>query len=170
MQSIDTLYNGNYFRSRLEARWAYFFDSVGLTYEYEPQGFSNKGERYLPDFFLPGCYIRSTKTGVYVEIKPESYPHTDIPKASWFELPLILFKGTPDKCLFGGYDVNGYQCGRGWDSNMGIWKCPLCSAFKIEFHEGSYDNCPCGHSVSNDYTFLKKWAQESILKRFEHQF
>ena len=41
-----------------------FFDTIGLRYEYEPEGYKieNAGQ-YLPDFFLP-------ETEVYIEIKP----------------------------------------------------------------------------------------------------
>ena len=35
IKTIETEYDGHRFRSRLEARWAVFFNAVGLTYEYE---------------------------------------------------------------------------------------------------------------------------------------
>lgn len=63
IKAIETYYNGYRFRSRLEARWAVFFDTVGITYEYEPEGFNVDGECYLPDFYLP-------KFDVYAEVKP----------------------------------------------------------------------------------------------------
>jgi len=54
MQAIQTQYKGYRFRSRLEARWAVFFDALGVTWEYEPEGFQfDDGSRYLPDFWLP---------------------------------------------------------------------------------------------------------------------
>jgi hypothetical protein len=60
---IPTKYNGYAFRSRLEARWAYYFDLSGIAYHYEPEGFVlSDGQRYLPDFYLPD-YAQ------YVEIK-----------------------------------------------------------------------------------------------------
>ncbi len=34
MQAIETIYNGERFRSRLEARWAVFFDTLGVKYLY----------------------------------------------------------------------------------------------------------------------------------------
>ena len=56
-KAIETHYNGYRFRSRLEARWAVFFDEAGIKYEYEPEGFEKEvdGEliRYLPDFYFP---------------------------------------------------------------------------------------------------------------------
>ena len=63
MQAIDTFYKSYRFRSRLEARWAVYFDQVGVEWEYEPAGF-NLGERcYLPDFYLP-------EFDTYIEVKP----------------------------------------------------------------------------------------------------
>lgn len=37
---IPTMYKGIQFRSRLEARWAVFFDTLGIEWEYEPQGYA----------------------------------------------------------------------------------------------------------------------------------
>lgn len=63
IKPIETVYNGYRFRSRLEARWAVFFDTAYILYQYEPEGFDLRGEYYLPDFYLPDFEI-------YVEIKP----------------------------------------------------------------------------------------------------
>ena len=66
MKAIETRYKGYRFRSRLEARWAVFFDALGIKWEYEPEGFDlGGGVRYLPDFFLP-----EIQGGLWVEIKP----------------------------------------------------------------------------------------------------
>lgn len=64
IKAIETVYKGYKFRSRLEARWAVFFDALGIEYQYEPEGFEFNGIRYLPDFFLP-------KTNIFIEIKPK---------------------------------------------------------------------------------------------------
>lgn len=56
IKPIETIYNGYRFRSRLEARWAIFFDALGIEYEYEPEGFVlTSGKCYLPDFKVK-CY------------------------------------------------------------------------------------------------------------------
>lgn len=63
IKPIETVYNGYRFRSRLEARWAVFFDAAGIEYQYEPEGFDlGDGLYYLPDFYLP-------KEKSWVEIK-----------------------------------------------------------------------------------------------------
>jgi hypothetical protein len=54
--AIPTEYMGTVFKSRLEARWAVFFDFMNIKWEYEPQCFEKEYERvikYLPDFYLP---------------------------------------------------------------------------------------------------------------------
>lgn len=53
IKPIETQYNGFRFRSRLEARWAIFFDVIGLKYEYEVEGYAMDETRYLPDFYIP---------------------------------------------------------------------------------------------------------------------
>lgn len=51
MKAIETIYHGYRFRSRLEARWAVFFDALGFGWTYEPEGYElPSGLRYLPDF------------------------------------------------------------------------------------------------------------------------
>ncbi len=59
MKAIETIYNGYRFRSRLEARWAVFFDTLGVKWEYEGEGYDLNGTWYLPDFWLPEqeCFI-----------------------------------------------------------------------------------------------------------------
>ena len=37
-KAVQTEYKGYLFRSRLEARWAVFFDTLGIQWEYEPEG------------------------------------------------------------------------------------------------------------------------------------
>ena len=67
LKPIETVYNGYKFRSRLEARWAVFFDALGVNYEYEPEGFElSNGDKYLPDFYLP-------ELETFVEVKPENF-------------------------------------------------------------------------------------------------
>jgi hypothetical protein len=65
IKAIETEYKGYRFRSRLEARWAVFFDTLGIAWEYEKEGY-DLGEAgwYLPDFWLP-------EWECFVEIKPD---------------------------------------------------------------------------------------------------
>lgn len=71
IKPIETVYKGYRFRSRLEARWAVFFDEIGAKWEYEPEGFElPDGTKYLPDFRLKNVRGRGAYGGdIFVEIK-----------------------------------------------------------------------------------------------------
>lgn len=69
IKAIQTEYKGYLFRSRLEARWAVFFDACNVRWEYEPEGFElPNGQLYLPNFLLHGCGGRCPES-LYVEVK-----------------------------------------------------------------------------------------------------
>ena len=53
IKAIETTYKGCRFRSRLEARWAVFYNALGIQWQYEREGFDCDGFFYLPDFYLP---------------------------------------------------------------------------------------------------------------------
>lgn len=61
--AIPTEYRGRRYRSRLEARWAAFFDLLGWHHEYEPCDLGS----WSPDFALWG---KQPNRPVLVEIKP----------------------------------------------------------------------------------------------------
>lgn len=58
IKAIPTRYKGFEFRSRLEARWAVFFDKMGIDYTYETEGYEvATGVWYLPDFRLADMWV-----------------------------------------------------------------------------------------------------------------
>jgi hypothetical protein len=59
LKAIETHYKGYRFRSRLEARWAVFFDALKEEWRYEDEGYVLPSGLYLPDFYLPrmDCWI-----------------------------------------------------------------------------------------------------------------
>ena len=61
--AIPTVYRGRRYRSRLEARWAAFFDLLGWNHEYEPCDLGS----WSPDFALWG---RRPHNPTLVEVKP----------------------------------------------------------------------------------------------------
>lgn len=64
LRALPTNYAGRRFRSRLEARWAIFFDACGIPFQYEPEGYDLPSGPYLPDFYL-------TTFGLFFEVKGE---------------------------------------------------------------------------------------------------
>jgi len=95
MQAIQTRYKGHRFRSRLEARWAAFFDAAGIHWQYEPEGYVlADGRSYLPDFYLP-------ELEVHIEIKPaqEHFAEAEALRLCGAfrhpHAPLVVFYGLP---------------------------------------------------------------------------
>lgn len=76
--AIETRYKGYRFRSRLEARWAVFFDAAGVKWEYEFEGYDLGNVWYLPDFMM----LHNPGRGPIVEIKPTAPSNVELQKLS----------------------------------------------------------------------------------------
>lgn len=104
--SIVTHYDGNVFRSRHEARFAYLLNQLSVRYEYEGTTFDMKtgvNQRYTPDFYLPELHV-------WVELKP-AYPH-------WEEMARcaeLCTRGFPTVLMYG----DGYTVPFGYDTHGG---------------------------------------------------
>ena len=95
--SIETVCFGVKFRSMLEARWAIFFNQMGISWEYEPERIQLATKIAIPDFFLPSL-------GVWFEVKPLAgggrretmWPDGKgiVEKTGW---PFVLAEGPPDR-------------------------------------------------------------------------
>lgn len=96
LKAIETRYKGYRFRSRLEARWAVFFDALGVPWEYEREGY-DLGEvgYYLPDFF----FAVNTTAPFWIEIKGQAPNEQEIEKIKALAIQsnhcVILVSGTP---------------------------------------------------------------------------
>jgi len=88
---IETLYAGCRFRSRLEARWAVFFDALSLRWDYEPDAYALPSGAYLPDFRL-----HLAGGPVWFEVKA---PNAEKDDARWSELGQLT--GLPVYVAFG---------------------------------------------------------------------
>lgn len=104
----ETLYDRIWFRSRLEARWAMFFDMIGVYWLYEQERFKlDGGIVYTPDFYLPDQEL-------HVEIKPEEPTRNEVDKAQALSrrlLPCAILCGKPSLAtkayFFGNDEVEG---------------------------------------------------------------
>ena len=67
---IATNYRETLFRSRLEARWAAFFDLAGVEWEYEPKA-SIRG--WWPDFLVKGILLGDKRFSALAEVKPVAF-------------------------------------------------------------------------------------------------
>jgi hypothetical protein len=132
---IPTTHNGITFRSRTEARWAVFFDQLGIAYRYEQEGFELPGGRYLPDFFLPGV-----NDGMFVEIKgiaptaDEYRACEELAKAS--TRPVLIVYGSPPES---GAELDSLNRNfvlfdaQGEDVPHLFCECPKCGRVGVEW-------------------------------------
>ena len=134
IKAIETRYKGYRFRSRLEARWAVFFDACGYQWEYEPEGFDLPcGTHYLPDFKIFGEDYNGDYNVFWIEVKPSENGLTDAKvsafrQALWAEVQgpyyenrtcqgygdFIVLDGPPaNKAYYGTFCFAGHG-GRQW--------------------------------------------------------
>lgn len=123
MKAIETHYRGYRFRSRLEARWAVFFDALGIAWEYEPEGFEMEdGFRYLPDF-----KCRLPKYAGWYEIKP---------LMAYSDAKLTMFQ----KALCDSEALATLLSGEPWEmlyKSPTVYACPICGF--IDAHDKSHE-------------------------------
>lgn len=176
---IPTKYQGVEFRSRLEARWAVFMDSIGVRWFYEFEGYRLGDVWYLPDFYLPDL-------DCWLEIKPTAPSDDETRKAS------LLAKATKKRVFvaYGAPEIERVANGcwwddsieahfpdGGWDNQYAFCFCPICREIGIEFNGRGRRVCKnekcarewTGHEdkgyTSDDYLFVKA-AAKAMLARF----
>lgn len=179
---IETKYNNRLYRSRLEARWAVFFDAIGIKYEYEYEGFElSNGQRYLPDFWFP-----SFDCGLWGEVKPDN---GDFFKAKMFADTygerIWLIEGSPaiaiykvyigDDCRQESWNLGEkYICGiPNWDQAEGENRMFIMPCY---FKNCSKQNsCRDWHPVNADEEEKQNWYHqgnyfEAVEKALSYRF
>jgi len=158
--AIPTRYAGCYFRSRLEARWAVFFDQLSIPWEYEAEGFVTESGPYLPDFRvqLPG-----TISGEYqwFEVKPD-YAMVD-PRhaalAKQAEAPMIVARGMPRDY------VDQLRDGRSVSRGAQHWLSPLVLYWPADGEAQPVAFCDSTSDYKGYYCALSQnrhWCQDWI--------
>lgn len=102
IRAIPTDYAGIRFRSRTEARWAVFFDALGVPWCYEAEGYElPDGTVYLPDFYIP-------RWDCTIEVKGAAEPDEKIKCAvlsDCLQRRVVLLEGFPS---LGSYQSHSY--------------------------------------------------------------
>ena len=173
MKAIQTGYSGYRFRSRCEARWAVYFNSLGIEFEYEPEGFELPSGRYLPDFFLP-------QVNCFAEVKgSEGFSEHEIGKCKELSVMtgnnVILLDGPPKMRSYICFCYEGLLCGERDYESFDL----VVGNAKIE--EGRFYHQPNGglgiedigdiqaRKIDSDYfTDEQKAVYKSRGARFEH--
>jgi len=162
----------------LEARWAVFFDALGITYEYETEGFElQAGIRYLPDFYLP-----TFSRGMWCEVKPNG---GDFSKTALFasesHWKVWLCEGPPDFVIYKYLEWGSF----GATHPQSEIRCGVPNAWEAQGEDrmfgapchwddvcidacGSIRKCYAGHHKDDfDYHYIQA-VYASRQARFEH--
>lgn len=142
----EICWNGYRMRSKIEAKWALFFETISVEYFYEPDTIAlERGDKivnYLPDYFLPDL----GKSGSYFEVKLDKNPTVDECQKCF----MLAVQTNKDVYLFyeeiGKKHTNGYLYKGGTGAfvpQMQWTQCPRCSAFGIT-HMGIVAAMKCG--------------------------
>ena len=159
MKAIETVYNGYRFRSRLEARWAVFFDACGIKYLYEPEGYKlSDGTMYLPDFYLSDIKTWFECKGIMTE----DDSHKIDMFANESNMPIAI--GYSDLTFQSPIlDGNGSSFGiSSYKENSVIGECYECKKIYFLSEEGSY-RCPCCGYYDGGRTFDWKASGDDPL-------
>jgi hypothetical protein len=154
-RAIETRFAGCVFRSRAEARWAAFFDALGVEWQYEPEGFDlSPTRRYLPDFELPGV-----GGGVYLEVKgrqpteAESRRCSDLAEQSGKRVLLAIRAPLPPSVL-AGTDNDSLHCyfpSGQTDARFAFFECPNCSLIEVAWENWTH-GCWCLGSAAGAHS------------------
>lgn len=156
IKAIQTHYGNYYFRSRLEARWAVFFDSMGWRYFYEHEGYQLQGGWYLPDFFFYDF-------GFYAEVKPGLLNLEEVNKCKDLSIEMSVNNFPVDILLLEGLpSCNTYRTIKFGEIENKV----LLLSEKERFHPMFYteDNLPQATFLHNTKSSVKK----ALSYRFEH--
>ena len=169
IQAIKTIYKGFAFRSRLEARWAVFFDAMGIKWEYEKEGYILEDKTlYLPDFWLP-------ESKVFLEVKPECLSVEENKKCAQLAKlhPVILAVGIPEPHVYEmmGYAENipGFYTVFDGDTTEETYTGNVSEYIFLFYHDdepGNWESAPEDCSISHDG--LEAACLKAKQARFEH--
>lgn len=123
-RGIPTTYRRTRFRSRLEARWAAFFDLIGWTWTYEP--FDADG--WIPDFLIEGPAPFLVEVGPcviardYVEKAEDGAAgHRQIPTLIAGTTPLTMWRYDPWSEPLAGLFINEFPDSQPFSDGVAFW-------------------------------------------------
>jgi ribosomal protein L37AE/L43A len=159
--NIPTTYRGVRFRSRLEARYAVFFDEVGWPWQYEPIDLIG----YIPDFILG-----FEQGDVLFEVKG-SVEEEDTAKAK------IEASGWSKEAVVAPGDIAGTRLGslleanlRGFEwSDADLFFCISCGQVSLHSGNGSWHCRRCGESEGHVGVFDPRPAMLAASNRVQYR-
>jgi hypothetical protein len=150
------MYSGVRFRSRLEARWAAFFDLIEWPWHYEPYDLAG----YIPDFistFRAGDLLVEVKPALCLNaLKPAT---VKVDRSGWSGEAIIVGARLDAEmhCLFGEVVHTPDGAGREWGDGQ-FFKCLNCRRYSVRSGFGSWRCRRCGIGDGNEH--VADWNPE----------
>ncbi len=164
--SIQTEYNGQLFRSKLEADWARAFDTLGLEWRYEPKGRYFGDVFYLVDFYLPRSQQWIEVKGVFEpndvrkvvallqHIEPRPYTDHDT-------CPDIALVACEPRGVFRGWErgvcspnASLLEMSRRACHSLRLFACVICAGFWFADDSRSWRCQCCGYNGGNSHVVV----------------
>jgi hypothetical protein len=174
-------FDGIKYRSRNEARWAVFFNELGIRFAYEEEGFDlGGGIRYLPDFHIP--FQDKFRRDMYFEIKPSASgliiiddPDKKKIEALSNHVYISVLGSVHD------YEINvvGTFAGSGYnfigpeygDVDYMFCQCRHCRAFGFEyFGRSERIDCCSKNNGHKEYNYMPYSIRNSLEIAKSHRF
>jgi hypothetical protein len=164
IRARPTTYRSTDFRSRLEARWAAFFDLIDWRWTYEPF----ETGHWIPDFIVHG------DRPLLIEVGPVSTEAEYVAKAAKAVAAnrgAVLVAGVSP---VGPDGAAGLLTTDDWGMApfLANWtRCGSCGAFGVDTAIGAYNLRPCGHrNDPHDYVLIGEleelWAEAGNLVKW----
>lgn len=163
---IATTFHGTRFRSRLEARWAAFFDLLSWSWVYEP--FDADG--WIPDFLIEGPAPVLVEVGPCID-RPDYERKMEDGAGRYTELPTLMLGVSPSPPFASSW----MHPGAGLLTNDGEWdptpaeagwaNCRDCASPGIFHRSGSFRLHPCGDHDGDNHLLTMPATTLTMLWR-----
>lgn len=185
---IKTIYKDEEYRSRLEARYAIFFDKLGFMYSYEPYSIpTTDNSSYLPDFEIFGQrvndYIGKTQS-VFIEVKPAKPNRKYLDHLMSLDIKndmmLLVFAGIPNRNQPNGfiisqrYSIESDVFFRTIEEGFYFDYCCFCNRFVAQPYDDYLKNESCWfcekdtwNQIERDEEYWKNIEEEVKYFRFD---
>lgn len=181
IKAIETRFRGILFRSRIEARWAVFFEALEIPWLYEPEGFELPSGKYLPDFSLP-------RQKIWVEVKGGDFhgPTIHLNELALASEQRVLLVAGSIPIFPKGETFPENELGQDWatlyfpsqdneSDDPWYWcRCIHCGEYGVQFQGRSerIECCPAnagrGRRFTADEPTIKAAYDTARNRRFEH--
>lgn len=156
LKAIETSYGDNLFRSRVEARWAVYWEKMKIAFHYEFEGYDlGAAGWYLPDFYLP-------QVDMWAEVKPTEFKPGELQKLQ----ALVIFTEKPALMLIGPPECKAYQtiCLDKHCQPNGLY---LCEFILVNYHGRFYGDPYKGEIDSPTFDNVALAVRAAKSARFE---